>query len=246
MTARLFFTVLFLLVAIFPAASSAAEQLRINCTVHSPTEVLFVNLVDEIARRANLTIRWQTPPVGRSLLNVNEGMDDGDGPRIEGLEKQYPNMIRVPEPFGHFNFSAFAKDPEIKLDSWESLADYNVAYITGWKIFDINVKQAKSIVKVGNKTQLFNLLHKDRTDLVLITRLAGLDTISKMGLSGIHCLEPPLVSTPMFLYLHKKHTPLITKLADLLRQIKEDGTYAELEARVLAPFQVRSGERPAD
>ena len=125
-------------------------------------------------------------------------------PRIAGLEKSYPNLIRIPESFGVFNFVAFGKDPKIHIKGWESLIPFNVAYIHGWKIFDLKVPLTKSIVKVKNKEILFSLLDHGRTDLVLITRPSGLSMIRKMKLTGIYALESPLEITPIFLYLHKK------------------------------------------
>jgi len=220
----------------FPFVSGAEQNhLNVNCTIHSPYEAFFFRLVEEICARNDITVSSNTPPVGRSLINVNEGIDDGDGPRIGGLSSTYPNMVCVPEPFGNFVFGAFARNTDIRVDGWESLSALNVAYITGWKIFDRQVTSAKSITRVKNKDLLFRLLDADRTDVVLITKLSGYAVVRNLHLKGIRFLDPPLAVVPNYLYLNKRHEALVPKLAETLKALKADGTYQRLYDEMVSP-----------
>jgi polar amino acid transport system substrate-binding protein len=219
-----------------PIASARTQHLRINCTLHSPYEQFFFALIKEIGHRNDITITRTTPPVGRSLIQVNQGIDDGDGPRIGGLESSFPNLICVPEPFGEFAFGAFTRNQSIRIQDWKDLSDLNVAYIHGWKIFDIHVTAAKSITKVRDVDLLFTLLTNDRADAVLITRLAGYHMIHDRSLKNIHFIEPPLATKPNYLYLHQQHAPLASLFADTLREIKRNGTYATLFQEIIAPY----------
>lgn len=212
------------------------NHLNINCTIHSPYEAFFFRLVEEICSRNNIAVTRNTPPVGRSLIHVNEGIDDGDGPRIGGLAKTYPNLIRVTEPFGEFIFGAFTKDKKVKIDGWSSLMNVNVAYIHGWKIFDNKVTTAKSITKVKNKDLLFRLLDANRTDVVLVTKLSGYGMIQELGLKEIRFIEPPLAVEPNFLYLHNSHKTLVPKLSRTLKELKQDGTYKRLYHEMISPY----------
>lgn len=202
-----------------------SKTLNFNCTIHSPYEEFFTRLAEKACAENGVRVRWSTPPVGRSLLNVNEGIDDGDGPRVAGLSADYPNLVMVPEPIGEFVFGAFATNNDIVIKDWDSLENYNVSYVIGWKIFDTNVKKAKSITKVRDKVILFNLLAAKRTDLVLITKLAGYATIAKLQLEGITFLESPLAVKPNYLYLNKRHEDLAKALAITIAKYKKDGTY---------------------
>ena len=215
-----------------------AEQnhLNINCTIHSPYEAFFFRLVEEICSRNNIAVTRNTPPVGRSLIHVNEGIDDGDGPRIDGLSKTYPNLVRVTEPFGEFLFGAFAKDKGIRIDGWSSLASVNVAYIHGWKIFDNKVAIAKSITKVKNIELLFRLLDANRTDVALVTKLSGHAMIQELGLQEIRFVDPPLAVEPNFLYLHNSHKSLVPKLSRTLKELKQDGTYKRLYHEMISTY----------
>jgi len=223
---------------LFPSFSYGSEpdHLSINCTIYSPYEAFFFHLVEEICFRNNINVIRNTPPVGRSLIHANQGIDDGDGPRIGGLSKSYLNLVQVSEPFGEFMFGAFAKDKSIRIDGWSSLMALNVAYIHGWKIFDNKVANAKSVTKVKNKDLLFKLLYADRTDVALVTKLSGYATIKNLGFEKIGFIEPPLAVEPNFLYLHNKHKNLAPKLAKTLKRLKQDGTYNQLYNEIISPY----------
>lgn len=227
------FVLLALLIVSPKTVDAEQAHLRINCTFHSPYEQFFFRIVQEMGDRSGISIERGEPPVGRSLIQVHEGMDDGDGPRIAGLSRSYPNIIAVPEPIGHFHFGAFARNDEIVLNGWDGLSNLNVAYIIGWKIFDINVVKAKSIVKVKNADLLFKLLDADRTDVALMTKISGYAAVNRLGLRDIHFIEPPLAVEPNYLYLNKKHERLIPDLVAALKDIKEDGAYKRLYEEII-------------
>jgi len=181
-------------------------------------------IVKEIFQRIGLNAKAELIPSERSLINADTGINDGNIARIKGIEKKYPNLIMVPEKIINYEFVAFTKNKNIKITNWKDLENYNVAYITGWKIFEKNVNQYKSIIKTQNVTQLFELLHKDRVDIILYDRWGGVWK-SKQFTSNIFHLDPPIVSKKMYLYVNKKHEKLIPKLSKSIKEIKSDGTY---------------------
>lgn len=231
------FLLLSMFLVILNTVLLGAEQhiLKINCTIHSPYEAFFFRLVEEICSQNSIIVKHNTPPVGRSLIHVNQGFDDGDGPRIHGLSESFPNLICVPEPFGEFLFGAFVRDQNIKITDWSSLDDLNVAYIHGWKIFENNVRDAKSITKVKNAELLFKLLDAERTDAVLITKFAGEAMIQQLGIKNVIFVEPPLARKPNYLYLNKQHEALAPTLAQTLRDLKSSGRYDKIYNEILGP-----------
>jgi polar amino acid transport system substrate-binding protein len=224
------------IVVLAPFGVWGAEKttLRINCTLHSPYEVFFFRLVEEIAARNGVFVERNTPPVARALSNVNDGIDDGDGPRIAGLEVSYPDLVRVDEPFGDFVFGAFARSGDIRIKDFSSLAPLNVAYIHGWKIFEDHVKKTKSMARVKNAQQLFQLLDAGRADVALMTEIGGYAVIGEMKLEGIRFIKPPLAVMPNYLYLNRRHQKLASGFAGTLRTMKKDGTYDRLYREIIA------------
>ena len=41
----------------------------------------------------------------------------------------------------------------------------------------------------------------------------------------ISIVEPPIVSEPNFIYLHKKHADLVAKIARVIEEMKQDGAF---------------------
>lgn len=170
----------------------------------------------------------------RSLLNANEGIDDGQALRVAGLEHLYPNLIQVPEPVIMNDFVALSMRHRFATPGWGALKPYTVSYIIGWKIFEANVPPGTLRTTVREAEQLFTLLARDRVDVVLYERWQGLAQARRSGLR-VQAMEPPLLSTPMYMYLHKKHAALVPRVAQALARLKRNGVYQRIQADTLRP-----------
>lgn len=163
----------------------------------------------------------------RGMLNANEGIDDGLAMRVAGLEKQYPNLIRVPEEVAVNDFVAITSGKHFETRNWDALKPYAVGYIIGWKVFEQNVPEGKELTKVRDAEQLFTLLANKRADVVLYERWQGVLQTRSMGIK-VSVMEPPLVHTKMYIYLHKKHADLVPRVAEALIKLKKNGTYQRI------------------
>lgn len=52
--------------------------------------------------------------------------------------------------------------------------------------------------------------------------------LKKLGYTDIRALEPPIVVSDMFLYVHNRHEDLIPEIVRNLQEMKKDGTYQNL------------------
>ena len=159
----------------------------------------------------------------RGLVNADRGIDDGDFVRIAGLEKTYPNLVRVREPLCRFEFTVFTRDPSIRIKGWKSLKPYNVGVITGWKILERKIVGTRSLTMVKNADALFELLENGRADLVVFDRVEGDALVRQKKLTGIRALRPFLTERDMYLYLNRRYAGLAPKLARALLDMKRDG-----------------------
>ncbi len=219
-----------LLAGLALAASLAAAQPLVVSTNNTPLDRKALEVLStEALRRAGLQVRFVNHPSERSLQLANQGELNGEGLRVAGLEAQYPNLVRVPERFIGISFVAFSKDALVSLDrGWESLKPHRVAFITGWKMFEANAANAKSVTKVDRPEQLFRMLESGRIDLALYTRADGVALLREMGLASIAPLSPALKDVDMYLYLHRRHESLVPRVAEALRAMKADGSYNRL------------------
>jgi polar amino acid transport system substrate-binding protein len=191
----------------------------------------------EAFRRVGQPVKITHLPTERSITNANLGITDGEFPRISGLDRLYPNLLKVPEKIDDFEFTAFTWRPDIQLKDWTSCKPYNVAIVRGWKILEANLVDVKSLVKVKNQELLFSLLGKHRTDIAVYSHFEGQEMINQLGLQSVEAIEPPLATREMFLYLNKKHLQLIPAIAKQLRSMKHDGTYDRIFKKTLGPYQ---------
>lgn len=217
-------------------AADPARHLFINTAFDDPVagpEGFFSHLIRSLLEPLGYGVTVQAPPAERALLLANEGVDDGDGPRIPGLEASYPNLLRVPEPILDVEFIAFTKRLDFEVRGWESLEPYSVAIVTGWKILERNIRSNPGLLRVKGPEDLFRLLKSGRAEVAVIDRHSGHAMARKVGLRHFNALRPALVSTPMFLYLHKRHRDLVPILASRLREMKDSGVYERLKCEKL-------------
>ncbi len=215
--------------ALFAGAVLGGEGVTIS-TNNTPLDRAALEAISrEAFGRIGVEVRVVGEPSARSLHSANAGLVDGEGLRVAGLEQQYPNLLRVPEPYVGIQFVAFGLDAGVRLDSgWESLKPYRLAYINGWKLFEKQLADAPAVTKVDEPMQLFQMLVSGRADMVLYTLADGMALARDMGLTQIVALRPPLREADMFLYLHRSQAALLEPLAEALREMKRDGTHARI------------------
>lgn len=230
-----------LLIALAGGAARAGDKLVISTSVVAPYTTpghtgFLDRLVAAVFREAGVEAEVLVYPTAseRSLLNANEGIDDGQALRVAGLEKIYPNLIRVPEPVMMNDFVAMSLQPPFATPNWEALKPYAVTYIIGWKVFEANVPPEVARTPVRDAGQMFNLLARNRVDVALHERWQGLAQARGSGLT-VRVMEPPLLSVPMYMYLHKKHAALVPKVAQALARLKQTGRYQRIAAETLKP-----------
>jgi len=234
---------LFLGVAIFFLSfrvGSANDIITLNTTGKPPLNDKSMNgFMDQVSKiafdRIGLTLMTVQLPAERGLINSNKGIVDGEMSRISGLQKNYPNLLIVPEKIMNWEFVAIGPEEIDTSVGWQSLKGKDVALINGWKILEKNVAPIASIIKVSSPEQLFVMLQRQRTDYILYERWGAAKYLMESSVKA-SVKMPPLAEREMYIYLHKKHKALIPKLADALRGLKEDGTYKKIREQALEKF----------
>lgn len=197
----------------------------------------FLDIVaGEAFRRAGLRLKLVKLPPERGLVNANAGIEDGDLTRIAGLEKNYPNLVRVPEKLMDWHFVAFARQVKPAEASWAKLESYSVGHIKGWKIFEQSLMPATHITTADNSEQLFSMLDKNRIEVALYERWLGYALARQMRIENLHVVEPPLAVKEMFIYLHQGHAAKVPAIAAALRAIKAEGMYTRVCREKFAPL----------
>jgi len=237
-----FSSLLLLCLLNFALGESYASEITLNTTgstpLITPEQTGFMDLVAiEAFKRINMTLKTVKLPAERGLRNANAGIIDGEMSRIADVAKIYPNLICTQEKIMTWEFFAFSQK-SINMDKgWSSLLPYSVSFLNGWKILEKNVPKEVELTKVRTINQLFSILDKKRTDIILYERWAALSYIKNKNLQSIHLLKPKLAKTDLFICLHKKHRRLIVKLTNALKTMKQDGSYNNIIKKILTPLE---------
>lgn len=203
----------------------------------TPRQDGFINLIaTEIFNRAGLGLKLVKLPAERGLLNANEGIIDGELSRIEGLDRKYKNLLRVPEILLEWEFAAFSKS-SVNLSDANKLNQYSLGLIKGWKIYETMFAKA-NLTQVETPEQLFELLEKDRIQIALYENWMGKRLIQNLGIKDVHVILPIIKRKGMFIYLNKKHSAVIPKLLKELRKLKKDGFYKKIYLDKINSFLV--------
>lgn len=212
------------------AAEAACRIVIGSCHRQPLSNAEGTGIIDRVAieafRRVGVSACIEQLPCERSLLNADAGVTDGDILRIPGVVAgKYANLIVVPEVLYALPMSGFASRPDIQAKGLDGLAKLRVGYVLGWKILEEQVRAA-DILRVRGTGELFPLLSEGKADVVIYERLTGLQLVKELGLKGIRVLDPPLLVTPQYLVLNRRHQHLVEPLAVAIRAIKADGSYA--------------------
>ena len=198
----------------------------------SPQAEFQTRLTRNIFSRLGIDTEFVRVAAERALLNVEQGIDDGNLVRIAGLDERYPNMLRVEEAMVQYDFVAITRHADTDIGGWIDLAEHDVAIITGWKVVEDNVRHYRSLIKVRDGEALFDLLQAGRVHTAIYERLQALNLMEDLGCHAARIVAPPLTSRSMYMYLNRRHADLVPEVERVLREFKADGSYQALHQMV--------------
>ncbi|MFP4391062.1 MAG: substrate-binding periplasmic protein [Desulfococcaceae bacterium] len=230
-----FFLIPLLPLLLAPPAFGQAESLTINTAFSGPVRRIFEAVVLEAGKRLDISVSVRIAQADEGLRMVETGEVDGDGPRIGGLQQTFPGMVQVPETIVAVDFSGFSKDPTIPTDDWSDLLPYRTGVVSGWKILENRLVDARALHRMGDIDSLFRMLEIGRIDVAVIDRMEGEAFLREFSAPGVRPLSPPLETREMFLYLNARHRALAGRIADVLAAMKADGTHRRIVEAVSGP-----------
>ncbi len=171
--------------------------------------------------RIGKSVEFKKSPAARSLVNADSGITDGELARIAGLEKIYPNLIRVPIPIAYDEVFVYSKKFNFKVEGWQSLLPYKIGYMSGFKRAEQKTA-GMNTEAVTTEKQGLEKLNIGRTDVFIGLR-GTLCLIKKLNLNEITAIDQRLEKIIMYHYLHKSHSTMAARLEAVLTQMQESG-----------------------
>jgi polar amino acid transport system substrate-binding protein len=220
-------------------ADQSPRQPMVMATIQGPTDYYgkWGELIyTEAFRRLNVDLVIKVYPLERANLMVSRKQVDGDIGRSFAFYESYPHLIQVQAfPFS-MKLSAFAVDPGIRIDGWESLrkTPYRVEYLRGSKLLPKKLAPLVAPEKLSSVTHWVQGLKKlmaGRTDIFLEAEgivLYYLENDAYFKDVPIH-IAGVLLESPVHAYLQPEHAELASQLSSMLEKMKAEGVIEKFQ-----------------
>lgn len=203
----------------------------------------------EALKRMGIGFKFIEMPAKRAGISVNKGMVDGEMGRVADYNTMYPNLIRVDEHNRYIKFLAFGTNPAIELDGWNSLKNtaYFVEYRRGVKKCAEQlplVVAPERLSEINTIEQAVKKLLTGRTDIFIGVDFLMMRTIrtpwfqevrhktgKNKSIHPVGFMEKITIHT----WLYKTHRKLVSKFADVLREMKVEGLFEAYREQVGIP-----------
>lgn len=182
-----------------------------------------LTVIKEAYRRIGMTAEFLQYPVKRANLAADSGIVDGILFRREGLEREFPNMVRIPVVIKQDDVVAVIKDKTIKTNGWDSLTPFTVGCLLGFDSATQNLSPAQSVVTVNSAKMLYTMLELGRIDIIVDARTRALQMLADLDLKSMIIVEPPLLSVTLFHYINASKRNLVQPLIKALTDMTNEG-----------------------
>jgi len=235
----------------FLAVFIAAPMLKQG---HAQSKLVFVtppNTIDTVTsevitrrayKRIGIDVQIKKFPGERALRLANSGKVDGEVQRINGIAAKYHNLIQIHPAINYIQGTVFTIAKTFEVNGWESLRPYRIGYIRGIKFAENNTTSMDSRA-VSDYQTMFQMLRKDRFDIIVSPRLNGLYQMKQLGIKQIKELNPAIMRFDLFHYLNNKHAALAPKISAVFKKMQANGELAKIRSHVIAVLMKRAEQK---
>lgn len=222
-------TVLQCLIAVTVEAT-ATSSVQLAATDHEPLVEQVFPSVKEAYAQLGIDASLISLPGERSVQMINIGKYDGDVLHSAGLEKIYPNLLRVDVPLISVDAVVVTSGRELAINGWPSLRSYHVCVRRGIKAIELAAKDLPHVDVINDYRAIFDMLKAGHCELAVLPRDAWLEA-RRLHSTSLHQLEPPLQSWPMYHYVTRSHADLVPALTNTLMQMQKSGVLETRESQ---------------
>lgn len=172
--------------------------------------------------RANIHFESQFLPLQEALNLSNSGITDDEIARITKITEFAPNLMQVPISIFTVEAVAFSKNISLKINKWADLKGLSLTIIRGAKFIETGTKELQREF-VPTFSEAFERLSDDKTEVVVLPRLAAFKIIYEKRMFQIKQISPVLKSLELFHFVHKRNQHLISIIGPILENMKQSG-----------------------
>ena len=161
-------------------------------------------------------------PLEESLQRSNSGQTDGELVRIKKITQSYPNLRQVPVEIISVEAIAFSKNSSLHIKRWSDLHGHKVTIVKGTKFIEHATKDIEKEIVLSFK-EAFEALRQDKTEVLVIPKLAGLRLYYMNEYDTIKPVSAALTRLSLYHFVHKKNIHLIPIITPILQEMKQSG-----------------------
>lgn len=223
--------------------TEAEQVIRISQTNIAARNDCAERSLREAYKMLDIQLKFEVHPNNRALIESNRGYTDGEAARTKGLDKFYPNLVIIPVPICRVTLHLVHKK-NLNINTLISTKKYTIGIVRGHVIAEKLVDNFQNIITTTNITQLVNMVERQRINTALIGN-PKLEYFEKLiSLGDFKVLDLKENTQFLYHYLNKKHTALIPRITQALKQLEANGfteksmreheSYAQEQARLKA------------
>ena len=199
--------------------------------------MLHTTIYREAFRRLGIDVEFKSFPLKRLSMLVDRSENvDGDISRVYSYSDAHPSLVRVEEPHSISEIVAYSKDPNLKLDGWDSLVgsqlriDYRHGAKRTFEMLRSRVPWDKMHSVHDIKAGLQRLV-LGWSDIYICSGAAPLIVDGLFEGKNIYTAGV-MQKTTFHAFLLKKHKELAVRLSRVLKQMKKEGLINKYRSNV--------------
>jgi polar amino acid transport system substrate-binding protein len=205
-------------------SSEDTYKSRYGCWLH--------NIYQEAFSRLGYEFIYRGVPGGRAPFMAEQGEVDGEIHRPYEYQQQTKNLIRVEQSPFDVTIEAYVVQANLQFHNWSELGNtgLKVEYRRGSKRAELELKQAidpSLLSDVTSTEQGLKKLLRGRTDVFIEQSIVYQDVMASLiptSEAYKHIYSAGIIDElPSHAYLNRRHIDLVTDLAYIIKQIKDDG-----------------------
>jgi len=211
-----------LLALIRPAQAEAAALIHAGTILQIQSSHPAVVLLTQAYAELGMTMQLELLPAERALRELKRGeLLDATVAATRMIERQSPELLRVPVCVYQLEFAVFSTDPTLHFNQWSQLLPYSVLMITGMAAVEYYLQQTpgQQIESVLSLEQALRRLELGRNQLAVLPKFEAEAMLNKLQLKNVSVLSPPLAVEPAYHYLHPQHQSLLEPLTRVLSRL---------------------------
>jgi ABC-type amino acid transport substrate-binding protein len=211
----------------------ADQQLELTTVANSPDTTVSAKVLKKAYHKLGIDISILELGASEALQHANSGQADGELQRIDGISRNFPNLIQVPIPINYIQGAVFSKKKKRKLRGWHSLRTFKIGLVKG-VIFAEKGTRGMQVQMADSYAQLIELLLSDKVDIIVVPYINGAVAIRLHPQGDKLHLNDILETYLLYHYLHKKHENLLPAITATLKKMLLKGTIPDMRRKIVS------------